>query len=162
MAPITVEDLTVDIRHLDREALLADWAWLIGSQRLPILVTFLGHAFVQDVGDGTVHQLDTAFGELEQVAASPDELAALLGDREFVTDRLLPQLFGDLRDAGMKLAPGQVFSFRTPPALGGELTVENIEATDIEVHFSLSGQIHRQIAGLPEGTPIPQIRIDDP
>ena len=162
MAPITVQDLTVDFRHLDQKALLADWEWLIGPHRLPILITFLGHAFVQDAGDGTVHQLDTAFGELEQVASSPDELATLLGDREFVTDRLLPELFAELRDAGMELAPGQVFAFRTPPALGGEVTAENIEATDIEVHFSLTGQIHRQIAGLPAGTPIPQIRIEDP
>jgi len=162
MAPITVEDLTVDFRHADRAALLSDWEWLIGAGRLPILITSLGHAFVQDVGDGTVHRLDTAFGELEQVAASPDELTGLLGDREFVIERLDAQLYGDLRAAGLELEPGQVFSFRTPPALGGEVAVENFEATDLEVHFSIMGQIHRQIADLPEGTPIPQIRIDDP
>jgi hypothetical protein len=55
-----------------------------------------------------------------------------------------------------------VFSFRTPPALGGEVAVENVEPADLEVHLSTTGQIHRQIADLPEGTPIPQIRIDDP
>jgi peptide chain release factor 1 len=40
--------------------------------------------------------------------------------------------------------------------------VENVEPADLEVHLSTTGQIHRQIADLPEGTPIPQIRIDDP
>ena len=61
--PITLEDLTVDFGHADRAALLADWEWLIGPHRLPILITALGHAFVQDAGDGTVHQLDTVFGD---------------------------------------------------------------------------------------------------
>lgn len=162
MAPITVEDLTVDFRHLDQHALLADWEWRIGTHRLPIMISFIGDAFVQDARDGTVHVLDPAFAELEQVAASPDELAARLADREFVTERLLPELFSDLRDAGKTLGPGQVFSWRTPPMLGGESTVDNLEATDIAVHFSLTGQLQRQIAELPEGTPISQIRIEDP
>ena len=162
MAPITVEDLTVDFRHLDQHALLADWEWRIGTHRLPILISFIGDAFVQDVRDGTVHVLDPAFAELEQVAASPDELATLLADREFVTERLLPQLFSDLRDAGKTLGPGQVFSWLTPPMLGGEGTVDNLAATDIAVHFSLTGQLQRQIAELPEGTPISRIRIEDP
>jgi len=71
-------------------------------------------------------------------------------------------LFADLRDAGRTLGPGQVFSWRTPPALGGELVADNLEPTDVAVHFSLTGQIHRQIADLPEGTPIPEIRTEDP
>ena len=162
MAPITVEDLTVDIRALDRDALLSDWTWKVGLERLPILVSFIGDAFVQDVRDGTVHHLDTTFGTLEQVAASPDELARRLADLEFVNEHLVPGLFVDLRDAGRTLGPGQVFSWRTPPALGGELVAGNLEPADIAVHFSLTGQIHRQIADLPEGTPIPEIRIEDP
>src|SRR5687768_2617031 len=160
--PITLEDLTVDFGHTDRAALLADWEWLIGPHRLPILVTALGHAFVQDTGDGTVHQLDTVFGDVEQVAASEDELRALLGDREFVIERLTAQLVADLRSAGLELGPGQVYAFRTPPALGGEVTVENAEVADLEVHLSLMGQLHRQIADLPEGTPISEIRLEGP
>ena len=46
--PITVDDLTVNFEHADRATLLADWEWRIGPDRLPILITALGHAFVQD------------------------------------------------------------------------------------------------------------------
>ena len=34
----------------------------------------------------------------------------------------------------------------------GEYEPENFELTDIEVHFELSGQIHKQIKDLPDGT----------
>ena len=60
------------------------------------------------------------------------------------------------------LGPGQVYAFSTPPALGGEVTVENAEVADLEVHLSLMGQLHRQIADLPEGTPISEIRLEGP
>ena len=160
--PLTIDDLTVNFEHTDRAALLADWEWLIGPHRLPILISALGHAFVQDTGDGTVHQLDTVFGDVEQVAASEDELRALLGEREFVVERLTAQLVADLRNAGLVLGPHQVYAFSTPPALGGEVAVENAEIADLEVHLSLMGQLHRQIADLPEGTPISEIRLEGP
>ncbi|HEX5781278.1 MAG TPA: T6SS immunity protein Tdi1 domain-containing protein [Solirubrobacteraceae bacterium] len=160
--PLTLDDLTVNFEHVDRAALLADWEWLIGPHRLPILITALGHAFVQDTGDGTVHQLDTVFGVVEQVAASEDELRALLGDREFVIERLTAHLVADLRSAGLVLGPGQVYSFKTPPALGGAVAVDNAEIADLEVHLSLIGQLHRQIADLPEGTPISEVRLEGP
>ena len=70
--PITVQDLTVKALHtVHRAALLSDWGWMIGPSRLPILVSAIGDAFVQDTDDGTVHQLDTAFAELEPVGAPP-------------------------------------------------------------------------------------------
>ena len=156
---ISLDDLTVSFEHLDRETLLADWEWLIGPHRLPILITAVGDAFVQDTRDGTVHWLDTVFAELEQVAASDDELRALLGDREFVADRLGVQMFAALRAAGMELGPDQVFSLQVPPALGGEPTVENVGIVSLRVHFSLSGQLHRQLAELPEGAEITGFRI---
>lgn len=91
--------------------------------------------------------------------ASDDELRALLGDREFVTERLGVQLFADLRAAGMELGPDQVFSWQVPPALGGELTVENVGIVSPRVHFSLSGQLHRQVADMPEGARITGFQI---
>jgi Domain of unknown function (DUF1851) len=159
---ISAKDLTVGFEHVDREALLSDWEWLIGPHRLPILISAVGDAFVQDTRDGTVHQLDATFGELDPVAADDQELRALLGDREFVMDRLAVQLYGDLRQAGLELGPGQVYSWKVLPALGGEIALENAEVADLEVHFSITGQLHRQIKDLPVGTPISEIRIEEP
>ena len=42
------------------------------------------------------------------------------------------------------------------------MALDNAGVADLEVHFSITGQLHRQIAELPEGTPIESIRIDEP
>ena len=156
---ITMNDLTVNFSHLDRDTLLEDWSWLIGPARLPILVTAAGDAFVQDADDGTVYFLDVGAGQIHPVASNPEELRSLLADKEFVVNRLAVQMVGALMQAGMKLEPGQVYSFKVPPVLGGQYALNNVEMTDIAVHFSVAGQICRQVRDLPEGTPIDSITI---
>ena len=65
---LTLNDLTVSFAHLPRERLLQEWVWLIGARRLPILITALGDAFLQDVDDGSVHLLSAGPGTLGKVA----------------------------------------------------------------------------------------------
>jgi Domain of unknown function (DUF1851) len=146
---ITIDDLTVNFAHLDRDTLLEDWHWLIGPAKLPVLLTAIGDAFVQDTGTGAVSMLDTAAGELVPVAADADAFRALLGDREFVMGHFAVNAVMDLRAGGLELGEGQIYSWKVPPVLGGEYAFANAEATDISVHFSLTGQIHEKV-----GTPI--------
>lgn len=157
---ITLDDLTVNFNHLNRETLLEDWRWLIGPSKQPILLTALGDAFLQDPDDGSVHFLDAGAGELSEVVDSFEEFEGLLCDREFVTNYFLPGLIVNLRNAGKTLAPGELYSYQQPPILGGECTVENFEPVNIKVHFSIAGQICAQAVNLPEGTPISQITIE--
>lgn len=157
---ITLDDLTVNFAHLDREALLSEWRWLIGPCKQPILLAAIGDAYVQDPDDGSVHLLDVGGGALEQIAGSVDEFRALLADREFVTDSFVPSTIVALRNGGKTLAPGQIYSYIHPPVLGGKYSTDNMEPTDVSVHFSILGQIHRQVKDLPEGTPISSIRIE--
>ena len=49
---MTLADLTVDVDHLDRDRLLDDWRWLIGSAKRLVLVSAIGDAFLQDTDDG--------------------------------------------------------------------------------------------------------------
>jgi hypothetical protein len=151
---LTLDDLTVNFSHLKRESLLKDWHWLIGTSRLPILLAASGDAFVQDLSDGSIHVLDTIEGKLQEVAGSVEEFRSLLSDKEFVNNYFAVQMVGDLRASGLVLSQGQVYSFKHPPALGGDFSLGNIELSDTEVHFSLSGQIHRQLSALPPGTSI--------
>ena len=151
---MTLNDLTVNFSHLERSALLSDWRWLIGERKLPVLLTASGDAFVQDADDGSVNILDVGEGSLRHVAGSWDEFRALLGSKEFVVDHFAVQMVGDLRASGCLLTQGQIYSLKQPLVLGGEYTLSNIEPTDIEVHFSIAGQLHRQVAELPPGTPV--------
>ena len=149
---MTLDDLTVDFRHLDRRSLLKEWEWLIGSTKLPILLTASGDAFVQDIEDGSVYVLDTGDGSIHQVANSVENFQSLLGKSDFVANYFAVQMVGDLLAVGQHLSPGQIYSYKQPLVLGGECVLDNIERTDIAVHFSIAGQIHRQVSGLPVGT----------
>lgn len=168
---MTIDDLTVNFSHLDKKTLLSDWQWVIDSSKsrlvrwissaskLPILITASGNAFLQDVKTGAVYILDTVEGSIAQVSSSPQEFRNQLSEQEFIKRHFSVEMIAALRQSGVLLAPKQIYSFRVPPALGGKFEVSNIEATDIAVHFSVSGQIQRQITGLPAGTAIENVRI---
>ena len=157
--PITLNDLTVNFSHLDRAKILEDWVWLIGNRRLPILLSALGDAFIQDLDDGSVHLLSAGEGAIQRVADSGGIFESLLSDRDFVTENFAPSVIVELRANGCVLMPGQLYGYKTPPNLGGEYSLGNLEPTDISVHFSILGQLHRQTQSLPPGTPISGIEI---
>ncbi len=156
---VTMNDLTVNFSHLDRDTLLEDWRWLIGPSKLPILLTASGNAFVQDADDETVHFLRIGTAELLPIAENEDAFRALLGDDAFVTNYLAVQMVGAMMQKGTRLGPGQIYSFKILPTLGGQYALENVEATDISVHFSLSGQMQQKISALPPGTVIDSFSI---
>lgn len=158
---MTLNDLTVKFDHLDSEWLLSDWDWLIGKNKVAILLSAAGDAFLQDTRDGTIHLLDVAAGEINQVASDLAEFQSLLTDKKFVGDHFAVQMVGDLRLDGIVLEHGKIYSFIKPPVLGGEYSLNNIEVADIAVHFSINGQIHHQVRDLPPGTPIANITVSN-
>jgi T6SS immunity protein Tdi1, C-terminal len=156
---MTLNDLTVSFVHLDRTVLLGDWRWLIGPRRQPILVTALGDAFLEDPEDGSVHLLSCGPGEVAPICAGIDEFRHLLTAREFVIEHFAPQVISELRTNGMTLIQGQLYGYKVPPHLGGEYSLANLEPTDIEVHFSLLGQMHQQARHPVPGTPISGVTL---
>lgn len=158
--PMTLNDLTVRFDHLDRESVLADWVWLIGKSKLPIMLTACGDAFVQDVDDGSVHFIDVAAGAIAKVADSITEFQTHLSERQFVIDYFAAEMVGDLLESGVRLDPSQVYSFKVPPILGGEFALDNIERCDLDVHYSIAGQLHQKVRGLPPGTKIGGVSIE--
>jgi hypothetical protein len=156
---MTLDDLTVSFGTLNQTEILSDWLWLTHSKYLPILLTASGDAFLQNVDDESVHCLDTGEGKIEKVAASVSEFEHLLKNKDFVVRYLGVEMVGDLIQSGKELQEGQIYSLIKPYILGGEYSLENIEATDIEVHFSVLGQVHCKVKDLPEGTDIGSIEI---
>jgi len=156
---LTFNDLTVNFSHLKLETILSDWVWLIGKNKLPILITAFGEPFVQDRKSGSVYFLSVADADLTKVADSPEEFKEKLNDDEFTKEYFPTQAVGDLKESGSVLNAGQVYSYKVPPMLGGEFVPENIEPCDISVHFSILGQIHEQVKDLPEGAEIGEIKL---
>ncbi len=144
---ITMRELAVSFNRLDYNTLLKDWQWLIGSTKLPILLTAAGDAFVQDAEGGPIYFLDVGKGELHAVAGNDKELHSLLADKDFVANHLAAGRVRALIQADIRLEPGQIYSFQVPPVLGGQYTLDNITKTTIPVHFSQAGQAHQQAKG---------------
>ena len=159
---MNLNDVTVNFSHLKPKSILSDWAWLLGKSKLPILLCASGDAFVQDKKSFEIFFLDVWNANLKKVANSTDELMAQLKDGEVANEYLSIQWVGDLLKSGLRLDKGQIFSLTKPSVLGGDFDISNVEVTDIEVHYSINGQIHKQVKNVPAGATIDGIKIKPP
>ena len=158
---ITWNELTVSFDKKSAADLLDDWRWLLGDSMELFLISSLGDMFLSDSA-GHIFWLDTGSGKLKEVAISAAEFKQLIQKREHADQWFIPLLVGDLITSGVKLSPGQCYSYKKPPILGGKITPNNFMPTDLLVHFSILGQLHRQVKDLPPGTKISDIRIEGP
>jgi hypothetical protein len=157
---ITWNELTISFDPTASEALLSDWGWLVTGDLEVVVVSALGDLFLRN-SEGHILWLDVGAARITQVAASSDEFKQLMQMAENANDWFVPQLIGDLIARGKLLSPGQCYSYKKPPMLSGELTVDNLEPTDLLVHCSICGQIGRKIQQMPEGTKIDGFTFDD-
>lgn len=63
--------------------------------------------------------------------------------------------------AELPIPQGQCVGFRVPLFLGGQDSVENLELTDLDVYWSLSGQLRLATQELDEGTVIDEVHGSD-
>jgi hypothetical protein len=155
---ITWNELTVDFQKHGANDLLQDWRWLLGDPMQLLLVSAIGDMFLANPAD-EVFWLDTGTGQLQKIAASIDQFQQLRQQRENVDQWFIPQLVVDLINSGVRLAPGQCYSYKNPPILGGQTEPSNFQPMDLSVHFSILGQIHQQVKNLPPGTKIKGIKL---
>jgi hypothetical protein len=62
--------------------------------------------------------------------------------------------------SGIIVGANQCYGYKIPPVLGGAYSVENVEPTDLSVHYSLLASIFQQTKHLPDGTPIKTVVVD--
>jgi hypothetical protein len=91
---------------------------------------------------------------LTKIADSKAGFEQMLADEANIDSWFLPSLVGKLLTANKYLGKNEVYSFKEFPIIRGEYSVDNIAATDISVHFTLTGIIHEQIKDLPDGTKV--------
>jgi hypothetical protein len=135
--PLDFESLAVELDEIDPNRLLLGWEGRLGGEWLPMLVTALGDAFVQSVGEGRIAFLDYATAELEPVCDHPDQLEELLEDPEFVEHYFDPQAIAKLDAAGLSRDPDQVYALRISQAAGGDWTLDNVVVRGVDAHFAL-------------------------
>lgn len=139
---------------------LESWRWMNQlASMTPALATPFGDVFMQDC-DGSFCFLDTLNGKLVPTWPDAASLQAAINTREVQDEYLMLGLAHAASSVGLEPGPDQILSFKVPPVLGGELSVENLEVADFVVAVNVAGQIHGQVTSLPPGTPITNIRID--
>jgi len=157
--PITMNDLTISPDGVDMTALLSDWEWAMPEPLRPVLLTAMGDAFAQGES-GAVYFIDMVEGSVTSVADDGPSFQSLLSDSQFVTNHMFPSRIVELRNVGKTLKPNHVYSHKQPLVLGGNDDADNVEVSDVGVHVSIHGQIHRQVKGLPDGASIDSIKIE--
>jgi len=148
--------------NANSDDVLRDWHWLTGPELKLWLVTKAGDAFLRHSGDNSIHFLDVVSAELNRVASDEDEFKSVISISENATKWLMPDVVDSQAMLGMVPAANECLSFKIPPILGGQLEPDNFETCDITVHFSIAGQLHKQVKDLPPGTKITDIKIDGP
>lgn len=150
---MNIADYLIDQRGHDWAELLAGW----GSELPPgftlWMVNRLGD-LIMVMSDGSVFLLDVGAGSIRRLADSRDHFITLIAQVNHADEWLAIPLVDACVAAGMQLGPNQCYGFNVPPMLGGEYSVDNMEPTDLVVHYGILADVHRQTKDFPDGTPI--------
>ena len=147
-----------DISKIDLKDICSDWQWLLNNEYSPIMVTLSGDIFLCDT-DNAIHWLDTGTGQLKKVAQNSNQFLSALEDIENIDNWLLASTVLDLIKSGLILEENQVYSYKQMPIINGDYSLTNFDATDMSVHFSMTGQICKQLQDVPDGTKISKVTI---
>jgi len=148
---MNINDYLIDQNDLDWQSLLEEWRWLLPLQFKVWLFTRTGDLFIL-LPEGAIHKLDVGSGRLSRVAASRDEAGMKIDEPEVARDWLMIPVVDQLVAGGHVLGPGQCYSYRMLPALGGTQKIDNRVVLSIREHFGVSGSLHRQISNMSGGT----------
>jgi hypothetical protein len=150
---LTLQQVTKDLTNVDPGDLLSCWKWKVGDMKTIVVISVLGDLFL--IGEGAaVYWLQTDSGNLIKVADSIQQFETYLKDSEKFDYWFLTPLVEKLIGTGKLLKQDEVYSYKKIPVIGGEYSVDNIEPTNMSVHFAISGQICEQIKDLPDGTKV--------
>ena len=72
----------------------------------------------------------------------------------------LTDLIADLLESGLRRKPGECFSPKLPPVIGGKIEPANFHLCPLLAHHALLGPLHQKVSQLPPGTPISGIDIE--
>ncbi|NNL54896.1 MAG: DUF1851 domain-containing protein [Woeseia sp.] len=153
---MNIHSYLIDQTDHDWSAILADWYWILPRDFTLWLVNRFGDLFIV-LGDDTVHMLDVGAAKLEQVADNREHFTKKIDESGNANNWLMIPLVDMCVAAGLTLSAGQIYSYKTPPILGGDYAVDNAEVCDLEVHYSVLGQIQNKIKDLPDGTTVDRI-----
>jgi hypothetical protein len=145
-------DAHFNTAHLDVERLLADWRWLCPKPVTLVARNVYGDLYLR-AEDGT-YQLDVGIGRLAKVADSLEHFLVLCESGE-----KREEWFAESQErtaAQRVLAPGatECIGFSMPVVFKESGPPNTPYVIDIYEHVGFLGDLHRQIADLPNGAKV--------
>lgn len=153
MSSPSLYDYLIDHSEFDWNKLLAGWTWLLPPTFTVWLMNRFGDLFVI-TPDNRVHMLDIGAGVFLTLADSRDELSEKIDEQDNANSWLMIPLVDAAVAAGQTLAQGECYSFKLPPILGGQYTLDNVFVLEISKHFAAYASIHNQLRDVPYGTQV--------
>jgi hypothetical protein len=149
--PLT--DYLIDQAGIDWATVLGPLHALLPSELTVWLVNRYGDVvFVRD--DGSVSMLDVGGTAVKRLADSRAHLTFLVDESGNANDWLMIPLVDKCVAAGLRLQPGQCYSYRQPPLLGGNYTVANTVIMPLAEHYAFYGMLYDRTKDLPDGTKV--------
>ncbi|MBE1874399.1 T6SS immunity protein Tdi1 domain-containing protein [Myceligenerans pegani] len=134
---------------------LASWRWLGISGKTPRFTTCFGDVFLESLEGWWF--LDTMEGTLELRWTTAVDMYAELEAPEGRATYLMDDIVRDAEQRGMRLGRKDVFTFNPHPALGGEMTVDNLTTMRFSLALNWAGTMHEQLRQAPvNSVPQPQ------
>jgi hypothetical protein len=139
--------------NLDSERLLSQWRWLCPQALTVIDRNLFGDLFLSDAM-GRVHMLDVGGGEFSLVAESISEFTERARTPEMQQKWFQESAAKQAGDRGLVPGLGQCIGFSTPVVFAEGGGLDSAYIADLYEHVGFLGDIHRQIAGLPDGSKV--------
>jgi hypothetical protein len=156
-----VNDYLVDHRGFDWRTILSDWVWVLPESFTVWLMNRFGDLFIV-LEDGSVHWFDVGGATLKRIADSRDDFCKKIDEDNNANDWLMIPLVDRLVAAGITVGAGQCYSYRKPPLVGGDYTVENTAVLDIKKHYGFYGSIYEQMKDVPDGDTVEFVIVNKP
>ena len=135
---------------LDSERLLREWRWRCPQSLTVIQRNVLGDLFLRDEA-GRVHMLNVGFGDFILIAESVFEFTELAKTPERHEEWFAEREASAAAVRGLVPGPGQCIGFY-PPVVSAECDgLNSAYVTDLYDNVGWLGDMHRQIAALPDG-----------
>ena len=135
------------------DAISEGWSWKIGHPVSLIATNDFGNAIVK-CDDGNYFRIMPEEWSCELIARSAEDLEAKRLSEDFIRDWQMARLVELANAAHGPLNEGQVYYLVLPGVLGGKYSTENIRKISLREVLSYSGDMARQIEGLPEGAQV--------
>jgi hypothetical protein len=154
---IDIEKYLIPTDKLDLTKVLSTWTWLTGDKSI-VALTKSGDALLKD-SNGHLYFLDVGGGTIELKANNYLDFLENKLSYELTEELLLPAVVDKLEQHGVKLKPGQVYSYILLPIIGGTYDENNMYALDLYEHYNLTGNIQFQLKDSPDGTKV-EIKVE--